>query len=104
MTVGYVGPSAPVRPRLPPDRELQVRRPAGLTRAAILQVEGLREVLEQALAAAEGDRRNDDVEFVDDAGVGPLADHVGPASDAHVLRPGSLFRAIDRLLEAADEG
>ena len=63
----------------------------------VLQVEGLREVLEEVLAAAEDDRRDDDVELVDDAGIEALADHVGAAADAHVLVAGGLLRAIDRL-------
>src|SRR4051794_9920633 len=95
--------TAPAASGLSLDSELDERRPPGLAHAEVLEIEGLREVLEEALSTAEDDGGDDDVELVDDPGIEPLSDHVGAATDAHRLVAGGSFRAVNRGPEAVDE-
>jgi hypothetical protein len=60
-------------------------------------------VNEQALAAAEDDRRDDDRQLVDEPGLERLADDVGSAHEEDVLIPGGFLRPLDRLLHPGDE-
>src|SRR5215218_9913891 len=82
---------------------LDQRRPLQLTHADVLKVAGLREPVEEALAAAEDHRRDDDRELIDDTGIKALADHVRAAADGDVLVTRDLASALDRLVEPADE-
>src|SRR4051794_8695732 len=90
--------------RLPLDRERDEGRPSRLADASVFEIQRLREVLEEALSATEDDRRDDDVELVDDAGIESLPDDVGSAADADVLIAGGGSRPVDRFFEVSDEG
>jgi hypothetical protein len=79
------------------------RRQGGLAHAGLLEVDRLREAVEQALAAAEDHGRDDDRQLVDQPGGERLADHVGAAHDVDVLVARRLARAGDRVLDAVDE-
>src|SRR5215213_3403717 len=82
---------------------LDQRRPLQLTHADVLKVAGLREPVEEALAAAEDHRRDNDRELIDDTGIKALADHVRAAADGDVPVTRDLASVLDRLVEPADE-
>src|SRR5215213_9074438 len=82
---------------------LDQRRPLQLTHADVLKVAGLREPVEEALAAAEDHRRDNDRELIDDTGIKALADHVRAAADGDVTVTRDLASVLDRLVEPADE-
>ena len=69
----------------------------------MLELEGVREAVEESLAAAEHDRRHDDRQLVQQTGRQRLTDHVGAAHHADVLAVGGLGRPSHRLLDPVDE-
>jgi hypothetical protein len=71
--------------------------------AKVLEVQRAREPIEQALPAAEDDRRDDDRQFVDEAGAESLANDVRSSHDMHILALGGFHRSLDGLLHAAHE-
>src|SRR6266542_5999311 len=70
----------------------------------MLQGHRLGEAVEQALPAAEHDRRDRDRQLVHIPGAERLADDVRPAHDGHVLGPSRLARSGDRLVQPVYEG
>src|SRR5258705_9690115 len=74
-----------------------------LADAEMLEHDPLVEAFEQALPAAEDDRRHDDRELLDLAGGQRLPDHVGPAHDVYDLVAGGLPCPRDGLVDRADE-
>src|SRR5215218_4847781 len=79
------------------------RRVLRLPYAQVLEVERLREPVEQPLAAAEDDRRDDDRQVVDELGLQRLADDVGAAHDVDVLPAGCFARSLDGLRHPGHE-
>src|SRR3990167_5404987 len=59
------------------------------------------DTFEQPLAPAQQDRRDRDVQFIDEAFAKILLDGVRPAADAHVPLAGRLARPVKRLANAA---
>src|SRR5919106_4420103 len=78
-------------------------RERGLPHSEVLQVERLREPLEQPLAAAQDDRRDDDGQLVDDSGLECLADGLGSALDVDALVAGRLARPLHSRLASRHE-
>jgi hypothetical protein len=74
-----------------------VGRERRLAHAQVLQAHSGVEVVEQALATAEHDRRDRDRQLLHVSGAQRLTDHVRPAHDEHVLAAGRLARLGDRL-------
>lgn len=68
--------------------------------AAIAELQQV-DAREQVLAAAEQDRRDSEVQLVDEAGAQVLADRRRPATQAHVFPIGSVDRPLERLVDAA---
>src|SRR4051812_48531550 len=79
------------------------RRERRLAHAEVLELERLLEAVEEPLAAAEYDGRDDDRQLVDQPGCERLPDDVGAAHDVDVLAARRLLRALDRLRDALDE-
>src|SRR4026209_2978518 len=76
------------------------RREPRLAYSDMLERHRVREALEQALAAAEDDRGNDDPQLVDDPRRERLADDVGSAHDMDILLAGRMSRLLDGFLDA----
>ena len=77
---------------------------AGLPDAELLEVERLREPVEEPLAGAEHHGRDDDSQLVDVPGGQRLADEVRAAHHVDLLVAGRGPGPLDRLGEAAGEG
>jgi hypothetical protein len=56
---------------------------------------------EQPLAPAQQDRRDGDVQLVDQVGTQVLLDRVGAAANAHIHSPGCVARPLQRLVNTA---
>src|SRR4051794_27222834 len=79
------------------DAVLDEGREGRLAQADVLELHRVREPVEELLAAAQDDGRDDDRELVDEAGLERLADDVGSAHHVDVLVASRLASAIHRL-------
>src|SRR3954451_5320816 len=59
------------------------------------------DALEQSLSRAQQDRRDREVQLIDEARTEILLDSVGPAANAYVHSLGCIARAIERLVNSA---
>src|SRR5207244_11078552 len=84
-------------PLLAPEDEVGDAAGAGHG-VAVESVEQIVRRTPEAHAAAELDRRDGDVERVDQVGIEELADDRGSAAETHVLAVGSLLRLSPRFL------
>src|ERR1700674_1167885 len=57
--------------------------------------------LEQSLSPAQQDRRDSDVQLIDEAGTKILLDSVGSATNAHIHSVGCVARPIKRIVNTA---
>src|SRR5437879_5431916 len=90
--------------RAPSHAVVDERRVGRLAAAEVVQVDRAREAFEQALAAAEHARRDDDRQLVDELRRERLADHVCATHDADVLVAGRRRGSRDGLLDTGHEG
>src|SRR3954468_13524439 len=74
-----------------------------LAQSLVLELDPLVEPVEQALSAAEDDRRDDDRQLLHDARREGLPDEVGSAHDVDDPVPSFLLCPSDRLVERPDE-
>ncbi|HEX5308459.1 MAG TPA: excinuclease ABC subunit UvrA [Solirubrobacteraceae bacterium] len=95
--------SLPRVARSRPHAIVDERRKLRLAHPHLLQVQGLREPLEQPLAGAHHDRRQDQGQLVDDPGCERLANDLAAAHDVNVLAGRRLDRLLHRGLHAGHE-
>ena len=81
------------------DAVLQVRHARRLDRPDLFEPELRADAVEQACAAAEHERRDVQLELVDEAGSQVLVDGVGSAADRDVLAAGRRLRLLERRLD-----
>src|SRR5829696_380907 len=93
------------RPSLFHDAVLEVRYPGCLDRAELFKLQVRSDSVEETLAAAQDERRDVDLDFVDEPGRQVLVDDAGAAADVHVLVAGGLLGLLEgRLNGVGDEG
>jgi hypothetical protein len=69
----------------------------------MLKVQRFREALEQPFSAAQNDRRDENGQLVNQAGIECLTDDIGPAHDLHILVAGGLLGTYDCFWHASDD-
>src|SRR6266540_246594 len=87
------------------DAVLEVRYPGCLDRAELFKLQVRADSFKEALAAAEKERRDVDLDLVDEPGRQVLVDDVGAAADVDVLAAGRRLGLLEGGLDAlSDEG
>src|SRR5579859_6223695 len=86
------------------DSIIDERRKPRLACAQLLEFDRAREHVEQTLAAAQDEWRDDDRQVVDQSSLEELPDDVRAAHDVHRLLAGGRARTCRRIGDAADKG